>query len=221
MSLNVTIGTPIYAPNTAPGLNDVTSGGSWTTIAPGNHLFDIRISATGTPDRFTWAKDGGAASAPVAITGAAQTLSDGVTVTFAATTGHTLADGWGIPISASGSIGGNYLGAGFGARFRAPQDKLREVIWVKDYGALGDGIADDTAPIQAAVNAAANSYKPTAIFFPAGVYRITGTISWAGNGCKLYGGAEWARNSDTTPRRRTRICCLSPAPRAITPGIRW
>lgn len=41
---------------------------------------------------------------------------------------------------------------------------------VKDYGAVGDGTADDTAAIQAAVNAGDT-------FFPAGTYKTTSTIT--------------------------------------------
>jgi len=42
---------------------------------------------------------------------------------------------------------------------------------VKDYGAVGDGKANDTAAIQAAVNAGGG-----VVYFPKGNYRITGTV---------------------------------------------
>src|SRR5512134_972106 len=45
-----------------------------------------------------------------------------------------------------------------------------EVINVKDYGAIGDGNADDTAAIRQAL-AAANFLK--AVYFPAGTYSVT------------------------------------------------
>lgn len=46
---------------------------------------------------------------------------------------------------------------------------------VKDaaYGAVGDGVTDDTAAIQAALNAAGNTRST---LFPTGVYRVTGNI---------------------------------------------
>lgn len=46
-----------------------------------------------------------------------------------------------------------------------------DVQTVKYYGAVGDGIADDTAAIQAAINANAKR-----VFFPQGTYRITGEL---------------------------------------------
>jgi hypothetical protein len=44
---------------------------------------------------------------------------------------------------------------------------------VRDSGAVGDGVADDTAAIQAAVTAACASTYSRLIYFPAGAYRIT------------------------------------------------
>jgi hypothetical protein len=76
------------------GLDDATSGGTFTSSP--DAVFTIEITAEGTPDTFKWKKDSGAYTTGVSITGSAQTLSDGVTVTFAATTGHTLADVWTI-----------------------------------------------------------------------------------------------------------------------------
>ena len=37
---------------------------------------------------------------------------------------------------------------------RAPENKRGQFVSVRDFGAVGDGIADDTAAIQAALNAA-------------------------------------------------------------------
>lgn len=47
---------------------------------------------------------------------------------------------------------------------------------VKDYGAIGDGTADDTAAIQAAINAAQLANGGT-VFVPAGLYKVTSTLT--------------------------------------------
>lgn len=47
---------------------------------------------------------------------------------------------------------------------------------VKQYGAVGDGVADDTAAIQAAANAALNAGGNSTVYFPEGNYKTTGTV---------------------------------------------
>lgn len=74
------------------GLNDATWGLGYNGVATA--YFEVVIDGTGAPDTFKWRKNGGAWTTTVAITGGAQTLSDGQTITFAATTGHTLNDQW-------------------------------------------------------------------------------------------------------------------------------
>lgn len=77
---------------TGAGLNDATSGGTYASST--SATFTVIIDATGTPDTFKWKKDSGSFTTGVAITGSAQALSNGVTITFAATTGHTLNNQW-------------------------------------------------------------------------------------------------------------------------------
>lgn len=71
------------------GLNDLTFSGG---LAGSVHT--VQISTAAATDKFQWRKNGGAWSAEISITGAAQVLDADVSVTFAATTGHTLNDLW-------------------------------------------------------------------------------------------------------------------------------
>jgi hypothetical protein len=73
-------------------LDDATSGGTYT--GEESETVTVEIDATGTPDTFKWKRGNGAYTTGVSITAGAITLADGITITFAATTGHTLADAW-------------------------------------------------------------------------------------------------------------------------------
>lgn len=55
-----------------------------------------------------------------------------------------------------------------------------EVFNVKDFGAVGDGAADDTVAIQAAVDAAGlvSPGPGTTVYLPPGTYKITSAIVW-------------------------------------------
>lgn len=68
--------------------------------------------------------------------------------------------------------------AGTGAAARNLRDKARETVSVKDFGAVGDGSADDSAAVQAAVDAVFAAGGGT-VYFPAGSYLISGVSkSW-------------------------------------------
>jgi hypothetical protein len=54
---------------------------------------------------------------------------------------------------------------------------VREVaLNVRDFGAVGDGIVDDTGAVQGAINALVSSSEQNTLFFPSGVYRLNTTI---------------------------------------------
>lgn len=79
----------------------------------------------------------------------------------------------------------SYLPAGTGAVSTTVQAKLWESISVKDFGAVGNGITDDTAAIQAAINAAIA--RKTQLLIDGGIYiasllTINGNISITGSG---------------------------------------
>lgn len=68
--------------------------------------------------------------------------------------------------------------SGAGAVPRDAEAKMRDVISLKDYGAVGDGVADDTAAIQAAVTAAFAAGTKIEITGNDGVYLISAPIEY-------------------------------------------
>lgn len=80
------------------GLNDATSGGTYTGSATATYIAIVDSSAA-SPDTFKWNKNGGSYTTGVSMSAGAHTLSDGVTITFAATDGHTLNDQWTITVT--------------------------------------------------------------------------------------------------------------------------
>lgn len=65
-----------------------------------------------------------------------------------------------------------------GAVGRTVHQKLQEHISVKDFGAVGDGVTDDTAAIQTALDSALTSKKT--VFLPAGTYCVKESSSGSG-----------------------------------------
>lgn len=88
--------------------------------------------------------------------------------------------------AAVGSALMGFIQAGTGAVSRTAQDKMREWVTVKDFGAVGDGSTDDTLAIQAAINyRAANGGG--IVFMPKGTYKVTAPIIWTANNVHLVG----------------------------------
>lgn len=74
-----------------------------------------------------------------------------------------------LATSAGASMVG-FLQVGTGAVARTAQGKLRESFSVKDFGAVGDGVTEDTAAFQACFDAAQAAGK--GVFIPAGRYVV-------------------------------------------------
>jgi hypothetical protein len=80
----------------------------------------------------------------------------------------------------------SYDEGGTGAVLRSVQSKLRESVSVKDFGAVGDGVTDDTAAIQAAITSLGNNGG--SIYIPASNYKISSAININNqNGVKIFG----------------------------------
>ncbi len=80
-------------------------------------------------------------------------------------------DGNPIAVSLDGAMASlDFTAVGTGANTRSAHDKFTDIVSVKDFGAVGDGITDDTIAIQNALGAA------DAVYLPEGEYLISATI---------------------------------------------
>lgn len=80
-----------------------------------------------------------------------------------------------------------FIQNGSGAIARTAQNKMRDEISVKDFGAVGDGVTDDTTSIQAAINAVIAAGGGD-LYLPEGKYLHSGlTINWSNSPIRLHG----------------------------------
>jgi len=165
----------------------VSYGTSSTTACVGN---DARLTNARTPDVHA-STHTAAGSDPLTlsqsqITGLVASLSGkalaatqviagtGLTGGGDLTTDCTLAVAYGST-STTATVGNDsrlsFIASGTGATTLTLQNKLRDVLSVKDFGALGDGSTDDTTAISNAITAAMGK----TLFFPAGTYVLSQT----------------------------------------------
>lgn len=71
-----------------------------------------------------------------------------------------------------------YLQAGTGALTRTTQARLRDVVSVKDFGAVGDGVTNDAPAVQACLTYCAANNKVA--YAPAGTYLLGAKVSVTG-----------------------------------------
>lgn len=77
------------------------------------------------------------------------------------------------------------LNEGIETRYQKTLGKINALVFdVRDYGAVGDGITDDTNAIQDALDAAAAG---GVVWLPAGSYRVTATLTMSNIGVTLAG----------------------------------
>jgi hypothetical protein len=108
--------------------------------------------------------------ATVSDTTFAPATADNVSVGNAGFTGTTIDDVLDAAFASTEGVDFKYLESG-GATARLIHDKFQEQgISVKDFGAVGNGIAIDTTAVQSAMNEA--KALSTNVIFPAGTYKI-------------------------------------------------
>ena len=88
--------------------------------------------------------------------------------TIAGTTGKTYVVGSLFTAATDGASSGN----GAAAVARTLANRFADVVNVKDFGAVGDGVTDDTAAIQAAID-----YAEGEVYFPVGNYKISSSLN--------------------------------------------
>jgi len=96
-----------------------------------------------------------------------------------------------------------FLQSGTGATTRTIQNKLRDVVSVKDFGAVGDGVADDTAAIQTAITYACSLVGGATITVPDGLYLLSATLTVPVGGVSIQGisrdSVQFRRTTDYGP----------------------
>lgn len=94
-------------------------------------------------------------------------------------------------ISSSGSSIIGFIQSGTGATARTAQGKMRDAVSVLDFGAVGDGLTDDSAEIQAALNAHGT------VLFPSGTYLVGTPLTMNSNNSIVGIGAVTIKKSAT------------------------
>ena len=80
----------------------------------------------------------------------------------------------------------SYKATGTGAVTRTVASKLNDIVSVKDFGAVGDGVTDDTAAIQAAITYVASINGGT-VNIPVGTFKVTSTFTIANSNIVIQG----------------------------------
>lgn len=183
--------------------------GGW--FLPGQYQYTITaFSSTYGPYSFTIGYNSGSFTFPISIAngGTGQTTS---AAALAALGGFPLSS---LPVSiANGGTGQtsgiaalNALGAAngttpivFGNTFAAPviTSIASFPISVKTFGAIGNGTADDTASLQAAINYMA-AFPSSSIYLPCGIYKTTAQLTYTAPQAPSASGTIFGEGSNCT-----------------------
>ncbi|MFC1703058.1 hypothetical protein ACFLZO_01190, partial [Patescibacteria group bacterium] len=191
---------------TGTGLDDATSGG--TFVGSTGLSYRVEIDGTGTPDTFRWSDDGGSTwdASTVSITGAAQVLNNGVTITFTATTGHTSGDRWDFvttvtnPLAIQNAAGTQSLYVGNDGNVGIGTTSPNSRFQVADYINFNDAISSTFIGYDAG-DAAASGVYSTMIGYEAGSSLTSGGSST--------GVGYQALNKQTSIAETLRVSCTA------------
>jgi len=151
----------------------VTLGGSPATIYAGNGVspYPSNQVTTNSQGEFSFYAANGRYSYTVAATNFVTEVYTDFLLFDPADTG------------AVSSVNVSFLQAGTGAVSQSVQSRLRNTVSVKDFGAVGDGVTDDTAAIQAAITATAGGE----LYFPGATYLISSALTIVSANTRLVG----------------------------------
>lgn len=148
--------TYLAAAQAAQAAAQVSAGTALKTLAtesvnpPANPIDGQEWTDAATGHRYTW----NANSSCWAETYAALSVDNPVLVDALKTS----------MLSAAGTTLMNFIASGVGAVLRSLLSKLRETVSAQDYGAVGDGVANDRPAIQAALDTGKNVLLPNGVY---------------------------------------------------------
>lgn len=82
----------------------------------------------------------------------------------------------------------SFIQNALGAVRRTSQSKMADFVSVKDFGAVGDGVTDDTSAIMAAIATGIDVYAPVGYTFA-----ITGNVTGFANNQRIFGGGTFKK----------------------------